>query len=704
MKGDNAVDNWKLVYKNMYPLFEKNKISFHRAGVGSAPFVPAVGSIVSDLPQAMEYVNGRGNACFFCHQQTNASNDVPGIPRTWHDDYERWHNCVLQVNRANDNIHVSPKTATETLAEYEYRKRKAALSNSEAAERYYGIWSTYNCFLCGIDGTYKADEQHCVYPHMCIEMMHNMWVNTYSNFLRMFLSMLSPLGKTSLKNIYTEMRATYSNTHDDDDNNYVNPFVHRGLPYTNSVFDGKRAKASHRYAISKMIEVAIDQLLTLHERWYQRYQQIVDNESHSSAHLATCIFVCRHSAKGKWKTGTELPSQFFSTVEHRRSLQHLFYSLHELIYLADSKSQHHDDIQSIERMLAEVKRTLRRDLAPMKGSETSDPLSTPSAHIVFAHLTRFFEIFGPLRLRAVDPLEALQGDAREQGALTNRLDEGERAFKVVQGSLIRSCTAAWMNGGPIIPHTREYLRLTPPERHFLHVKLLTSNQYVTAGPKLQRFLSDPHWTAISRVISPFFSHLKQLDSRDDIGWDRAAHELYKLPNGRTVQREYRDVFVKLGSLIISTLTHYDVTLSELWPLIQNVDNVDLDSKIHVMKSFNHIHLSSCIRYPAFIKYKSSIDHHVHLGYLFLIFRTFTQTSYTDHFLSQEMIPVSPLEPECASIQVKPDTYSCFVINRILCMSHVMRPSPEIYRYNRRGDYNIVLPTYHRDDIRCLWEK
>jgi len=720
MKGQYEQVNWSIMFKSMYWLWEHKNIRFYMAGVGDKILNPALGSIVSDLPQSAEFVNGRDNKCYLCHQVKDiACNEIVGTNRTLTNDRSRYNSCFADVNRLNedpvteDTLPIAPG---ETEDEYRRRLHKNQHRNVDNVERDHDIWSTLNPFLVGEEG-YPVDEHHCVYGHMCIELMHNYWENTYNRFVLFLKSLLSPYGVSFLDSMYQSMIYTKRNRLDSHGVEYIVPYLHRNLPIRNSATTGKgRSKAFHRYALSLVLDVIIEEMLSQHCHWLTRLDEIHRDNSKVASHNSKCLFVYYHS-KTRFSKDEVVPSEYFRLRDNRNKLIRLFGALHELGELVDSTSQHYDDVDSIHSLITFIRDTVNTKMKHIVKS-FNNPFVTPSAHVFFAHAQDSFVKFGPLTFRKVDHLEGEQGEVRAFSKLTNRGEQEQRSYTVIRSKLVRCCSICWCLGGPIIPVTRRFSDLTPAKRHYLYVKLLADNVFVTGGPTLLKIMSDPSWNAVAERLSPFFHRMMQVRVRDVYaGNEKPTCRARVTPNGSIV--EYKNGFAPINNVVVSTLSQTDVTVQSLERPLVYLFPID-NNNVLVMSSFDSSRLPHSVSYPCFVKYKGN-DNWPHLGFLFLIFRQKSDQrnqrpvlthsehiSTNDYCLIQEMVPthdyhIAQISP---SIKVLPQLCVCTLCTSIMCMSHVMRTTvnPPNYMYNRRGDYWCTLQTYHVDDLRCKWEQ
>jgi len=258
-----------------------------------------------------------------------------------------------------------------------------------------------------------------------------------------------------------------------------------------------------------------------------------------------------------------------------------------------------------------------------------------------------------------------------------------------------------------VPVTEKYYKLTPKKRHDLYVKCLMDGVFVTGGEKLQQLFKEPQWKTLAQVLSPFFSHLYELRTREICACRECCMVPIQVGDTRSIVKR-KDVSIVLSTVFVTSLTCFNVLLSAIWHDIVLLQHVDMTSPVHIMMSFDSRSVPHAVRYPCFVKYKSSIDNWPHLGYLFLIFRCINKTKDNDFCLNQEVIPRHPhheVHDPCTA--VKPSRLVLISVRSLLCMSHVMRANlnpPYTYTYNRHGDYWCMLPSHHPDDIRCSWER
>jgi hypothetical protein len=203
------------------------------------------------------------------------------------------------------------------------------------------------------------------------------------------------------------------------------------------------------------------------------------------------------------------PSEFFASEDNRHHLCELFVNLHLMLTFIDSREHHPTDCEHITH----YSHMIMIHLDAMKAiiHRKIHPLRVPCAHMFFSHMLTSIKRFGPQHWRKVDLFEGEQGTARNDVALTNRSRDVYRALRVIFGSLFRSSCICWCSGGPIIPHTDEFLKLTSSERHRLRVELISEGHFLTAGAELRSVMTDPIWNKIAKRISPFFTSL--LDPR-----------------------------------------------------------------------------------------------------------------------------------------------------------------------------------------------
>jgi len=276
---------------------------------------------------------------------------------------------------------------------------------------------------------------------MCIDMMHNYWLNTYTGFFDFYRSLLTPLGQERMTTLYNSMIYDTSNRVDEHNVEYIVPFLHRDLPQNNTCITGKnRQKAFHRIAASHVFEVIIDIMLNEHVEWLQRLDLIKENEGYVEQHNKKCLF-CHVHARDRWpeipaKHGADVPSEILRSVLVRNALKQLFSALHELGLLCSSTSQHIDDGPDIEKLINAIMRLLAHDLVDLV-KKFNDPTTTPSSHVFFAHALKCFLRFGPLKDREVSSFETEQGrDVRAVSRLTNRGSKSSDPTQLCEPNLL----------------------------------------------------------------------------------------------------------------------------------------------------------------------------------------------------------------------------------------------------------------------------